>query len=968
MRSFFSILLVAIMLIYPIFTAIAVPAYPGLVNVKQPDGTTISLYLKGDEKVHWMESEDGYSLMYDNNKSIVYAISDEKGDMIPSSVVAREFSTRSTSDQSFLKDIPKKLRYSEAQINTLKSIWEIVPKSSNTGSIQFRAAVGDAKAICALVGFLDKPVVKTKEEFNNLMNQAGYSAVGAIGSVNDYYYENSYGKLNLVVTVAGPYTLAKNWSYYGENDTNGNDKRVQEFAKEAANFVFKDPGVNPGDFDNDGNGKIDAFHIIYAGYGEEAGGGDDCIWAHKSGFYPALTFGNKKLDVYSCSPELRGKSGSNLTHIGVICHELCHVFGAPDFYDVDYEGSGGNFDGTGTWDLMANGSWNNGGACPAHINMYQKIQFGWVTPEVLTQQKTITNMPNSAMNAVAYRYNTSTSGEYFILENRQKTGFDRYLAGTGLLIYRVSVTNTDISNNTVNNKYPQKVYPVCASANTNPTGTPASYGDINSAGCPFPGNTNKTSFTDYSIPSATAQNGDNTIKSLTEIKEQNGVISFKFMMLEDSLVSNFQAISARTTVQLTWNMPASEGVIGYNIYRDDLLQIQLTGKDNTSYTQYNVKSGYHKYSVTAVYSDNESYPVSKTIQIFSSPIDDTYLSVHNLEVRNINDNKEIELNWESPFASNWISHAGSFAKYVRPSTGTFISAVKFTVDDLQHFSGSKLTKVRFSVNDLQCKYTIQVWITNAGSNNPTNTPVVNQLINNPKAPDNNFEVILDSPVDLVNNKELWIGIKYELSPMTQVAGVDKGPIVPQRNYLFSNNQWSSVSTLNNFNWYISGYLQYDNTVLNAPSDDWLRSATATDYVIYRDNVKIAATKQTNYVDSQPKSGSHIYCVSVAYDDDNESEPVCVQASNIITSLETVNNPEEEINIYPNPVKKGEILEINCDPNTVSTLSVYTISGQLVEQEQVTGPVFNKKMNFEPGIYLMQIKNYSKSFIRKIIIK
>lgn len=530
-----------ILLFFPAIVILASPAYPGLVKVKQPDGVAVSVYLKGDEKVHWMESEDGYSLLYDNNRTIVYAISDDKGNMIPSSVAAQDISKRSASVQTFLKEIPQKINYSPTQINTLRSIWKITQRSLNTGSDQLRAAVGEAHAICALIGFKDKPFTKTQEEFYNLMNQTGYSVGGDNGSVKDYYVENSYGKLELTITVAGPYTVSKNWAYYGENGADGDDisARVQEFAMEAAQLTFNDQNINPAVYDNDGDGYIDAFHIIYAGFGEEAGADPNSIWAHEYGF-PALTFGNKRLDTYSCSPELQGNSGNDITHIGIICHEMGHIFGALDFYDTDGN-SGGNFVGTGRWDLMGSGNWNNSGACPAHINMYQKIQCGWVNPVVLTQSQMITDMPNSAMNAVAYRYDTSTPGEYFILENRQKVGFDQYIPGTGLLIYHVSVTNADINYNIVNTRHPQKMYPVCASASTNPTGTPASYGNINSDGCPFPGSSNNTSFTDYTIPSATSWNGANTAKPLTEIQEQNGVVFFQFLMSDAEKIINLQA-------------------------------------------------------------------------------------------------------------------------------------------------------------------------------------------------------------------------------------------------------------------------------------------------------------------------------------------------------------------------------------------------------------------------------------------
>ena len=60
-KSYFLIGLI-ILILFPA-AVFAVPAYPGLVTIKQPDGTEISVYLRGDEKVRWMESPDGYSLL-----------------------------------------------------------------------------------------------------------------------------------------------------------------------------------------------------------------------------------------------------------------------------------------------------------------------------------------------------------------------------------------------------------------------------------------------------------------------------------------------------------------------------------------------------------------------------------------------------------------------------------------------------------------------------------------------------------------------------------------------------------------------------------------------------------------------------------------------------------------------------------------------------------------------------------------
>ena len=395
----------------------AVPAVPWAVEKQQPDGSIVQVYIKGDEKVHWMESMDGYTLMYDSQKYIVYAEKDADGNMIPSKI--KYGHPLSASEKSGLQ---KGIGYSESQIQMLKQIWEV---GNSTKGIM--PVIGEKKALCVLMGFQDKPFVKTVEEFENLMNQEGYSASGAKGSVKDFYFENSYGQLDLTVTVVGPYVTNDNLLYYAP------EYRWQTFAQEA--ILAADEDVDLIEFANE-NDELETFHIIYAGYGDEAISNGRQIWAHKSQLASPVTLDGVKVSVYSCSPELRDGYGSNITNIGVICHELCHVFGAPDYYDINGF-MGGSYEGTGEWDLMASGNWNENGVTPAHINMFQKILYGWVVPEELTAYAEIVDMPNSAENAVAYTIEANDNGELYVLENRQRVGFDVSIPGHGLLIYHI---------------------------------------------------------------------------------------------------------------------------------------------------------------------------------------------------------------------------------------------------------------------------------------------------------------------------------------------------------------------------------------------------------------------------------------------------------------------------------------------------------------------------------------------------
>jgi M6 family metalloprotease-like protein len=126
-----------------------------------------------------------------------------------------------------------------------------------------------------LVAYTDRAFTRTQAEFNNLMNQVGYNLGGAQGRVKDYFLENSYGTFNVTTDVVGPYTLSQNMAYYGAN-VSGFDVRPREMVTEAVNLA--NPAVNFANYDNDGDGTVDGVYVIYAGYGEEAGGGANCIW------------------------------------------------------------------------------------------------------------------------------------------------------------------------------------------------------------------------------------------------------------------------------------------------------------------------------------------------------------------------------------------------------------------------------------------------------------------------------------------------------------------------------------------------------------------------------------------------------------------------------------------------------------------------------------------------------------------
>lgn len=513
------IVLTILSLVVITFNAFAVPAWPHPIEFTQPDGSVITILLKGDEKVNWAETPDGFTALVTKEGFYEYAVTDVQGDLVFSGIRVSDPVNRSEEETELLDGIPKGMFFSERQLEMMLSVWEMREELRNSAF----PTIGEATLLCILMQTPDKPFTKTQAEFDALFNQLNYTIGGATGSVRDYYLENSYGQFDLTVDVVGPYTAQHNMAHYGSTWAG-----ARQLATEAVHLA--NPDVNFSDYDNTGNGWMEGFYMIFAGYGEEAGGGPNTIWSHAWSIEPVQLDG-VWISRYACSPELRGNSGTNITRIGVIGHELGHVFGAPDYYDTDGSGSGGSYPGTGSWDMMAGGTWNNGGATPAHHNAYTKVYlYNWAEAFILNQPGNY-SLEHAAHNSNSfYRINTNTPGEYYLLENRHQVDFDAFIPGQGLIVYHVH-REVATSGNSINVGHPQKMYPVSAGANTDPYGPPSSYGNINSNETPFPGSTNQTYFSDLSTPSMLSWAGDETHKPLTNITRNasDQTVSFDFM-------------------------------------------------------------------------------------------------------------------------------------------------------------------------------------------------------------------------------------------------------------------------------------------------------------------------------------------------------------------------------------------------------------------------------------------------------
>ena len=496
-------------------------AFPYPIEVTTSHGNTY-ITMQGDEHRKYALTEDGYSVVQiDNLWRFLYI--NELGNVQASDFILEALNSRSNELESFLRTVEKGILPERAIKKEDESSTTVMRNKNHNSFVK-----GNRKVLVVMMQFADKKFTKTKEDFNKLFNQNGYSEDGASGSVYDYYKYVSYGQLDLHSDIVGPYTAKNKMEYYGKNiGFDSHDANPHALFEEALEAVSKD--IDLSEYDSNDDGIVDNFHIIYAGYGEEAGALSDAIWAHES-MFNAIMIDNVYIDRYSCAPELRLNRGEGISRIGPHCHEIGHALGAMDYYDTDYD-KNGSFSGTGDWDVMASGSWNDEGINPANFNSYVKAyDFGWADVFSLDKDSAISIKPSSYSNII-FKIETPEPEEFFLLENRQKVSFDSALPGNGLLIYHIGEKLSErVKENTINSKYPQQCYIVCASSdNQVPTSLPSSYGSINTDGCSYPGTSENRSFSLTSVPAAFCNSGVPANFSLEDIMEtDDGLITLSF--------------------------------------------------------------------------------------------------------------------------------------------------------------------------------------------------------------------------------------------------------------------------------------------------------------------------------------------------------------------------------------------------------------------------------------------------------
>lgn len=389
----------------------AVPAKRGVwCSLSLVDGTEVKAQLVGDEFLHYYVSEDGTKYVQDESTGLYRKMTDEV-------TAQRRAAVRRAQAQGRQKRMLRKAQASNV----------------------FQ---GTKKGLIILVQFTDSKFKSGHDLalYERIANDENYSGNNFRGSIKDYFKAQSHGQFELDFDVAGICQLQHPYAYYGKN-SNDNDVRAGQMVAEACLWAHEH-GTDFSKYDWDGDGEVDQVFVLYAGHGEASYDKDpDTIWPHMfylsaSDYGKPLSLDGVTVDTYACSSELNGDG--NLDGIGTFCHEFSHCMGFPDLYDTS---SDGGWFGMGDFDLMCSGSYNGDSKCPAGYSAYEKAECGWLTLKDMTnieQETSIAGVQPMSADGDAYVIkNKGHEDEYYILENRQKTGWDSYLPASGLMITHV---------------------------------------------------------------------------------------------------------------------------------------------------------------------------------------------------------------------------------------------------------------------------------------------------------------------------------------------------------------------------------------------------------------------------------------------------------------------------------------------------------------------------------------------------
>ena len=447
---------------------------------RSPSGRVVRIWGEGDEYSATFEAEDGHAVLLDNSDlCYYYALKDPvTGALVRTAIPVGD---ESTDDKNTIAAIPLHLRdtsqraaeerarriakadealglsrrWEELKAQT-RAIREAAKNGETLRSPPSRQTLGNIVGLTLLIDFPMTNSVGvvtntlanayhpsiTKGQLEELLNGENCTLFGNASSVRKYYEDVSCGNMSYTNIVLGWFTAAHPREYY-DDPTQDNGPSAKELIGEVLRQIANDseyttkylPILRRVSYSGS---YFRALNVWFAGPSAQVW--SKGLWAHKwsldntnSNYLPVAVDGEgiKYFSTYQITPVTTSPS------IGTFCHENGHMIcDFPDLYDYDH-GNGGP---AGSYSLMS----NSGGKNPGYVDAYLRTAAGWVEPKELPANPSLLEVTNSRADVWKYT-NPFDSKQYYLIENRQRTGRDSNLPGGGILIWRCDETGSNTS-------------------------------------------------------------------------------------------------------------------------------------------------------------------------------------------------------------------------------------------------------------------------------------------------------------------------------------------------------------------------------------------------------------------------------------------------------------------------------------------------------------------------------------------
>lgn len=429
------------------------------VQVRQADGSVITVILRGDEHINWYTTLDGVLLVQGADNNYYIGKVEKSGNLIATKQLAHEALTRSQAERNLIakQDKEKFFAYVNKIAEESENAYDNSPLTrgpivdSGYGGVPYFPHTGSPKALVILAEFQDVPftIQDTKKIFTNYLTNEGHFSDTRYGQnlnnkgVRGYFKDCSYGQFTPVFDVIGPVKLPKPQAVYGE----GIHDRMDLLLPDVCEAV--DDSVNFADYDANNDGMVDLVYVIYAGYSANYSGNKETdIWPKSSIVNISNTYDGKSIHRYGVSNELAGdenktKGKEKINGIGLFCHEFSHTLGLPDIYAYRTPAENQDNQGMEFWDIMDGGTEVRNGRVPASYLAWEREVMGWMKIDELKNDSSIEKLKSIDNGGKAYKIvNPNNSNEYIVLQSIQKgpwyQGWTKDNYAKGLLAYRVS--------------------------------------------------------------------------------------------------------------------------------------------------------------------------------------------------------------------------------------------------------------------------------------------------------------------------------------------------------------------------------------------------------------------------------------------------------------------------------------------------------------------------------------------------